>query len=85
VDADGKVVSAKIMPPTSQNQRQIELDLRRWLPPLLQLPDQQIADACEKLIRTWDPCISCSTHFLKIRIDRSTTTNVTAAALESPR
>jgi len=85
VDADGKVVSAKIMPPTSQNQRQIELDLRRWLPPLLQLPDQQIADACEKLIRTWDPCISCSTHFLKVRIDRSTTTNSTSAALESPR
>jgi coenzyme F420-reducing hydrogenase alpha subunit len=70
VNADGQVVSAKIMPPTSQNQRQIELDLMQWLPPLLQLPDQQIADACEKLIRTWDPCISCSTHFLKLNINR---------------
>ncbi|MFM8479156.1 MAG: hypothetical protein ACKOEO_25490 [Planctomycetaceae bacterium] len=70
INADGQVVSAKIMPPTSQNQRQIELDLMQWLPPLLHLPDQQIADACEKLIRTWDPCISCSTHFLKLNIDR---------------
>ncbi|MFM7055898.1 MAG: Ni/Fe hydrogenase subunit alpha [Planctomycetota bacterium] len=70
VDDAGKVVSAKIMPPTSQNQRQIELDLMQWLPPLLQLPDQQIADECEKLIRTWDPCISCSTHFLKLSISR---------------
>jgi coenzyme F420-reducing hydrogenase alpha subunit len=70
VDADGKVTSAKIMPPTSQNQRQIELDLMQWLPPLLKLPDQQIADECEKLIRTWDPCISCSTHFLKLKITR---------------
>jgi coenzyme F420-reducing hydrogenase alpha subunit len=42
----------------------------QWLPPLLSLPDQQIADECEKLIRTWDPCISCSTHFLKLNLNR---------------
>ena len=67
---DGHVVSAKITPPTSQNQRQIELDLMHWIPPRLHLPDQQIADECEKLIRTWDPCISCSTHFLKLHLEQ---------------
>ena len=70
VDNTGLVVSAKITPPTSQNQRQIELDLTRWIPSLLQLPEQQIADECEKLIRTWDPCISCSTHFLKLHLQQ---------------
>jgi coenzyme F420-reducing hydrogenase alpha subunit len=70
IDHDGKVLAAKITPPTSQNQRQIELDLMQWIPPLLHLPDDQIAAECEKLIRTWDPCISCSTHFLKLRIQQ---------------
>ncbi len=70
IDAAGKVVFAKIVPPTSQNQRQIEADLKACLPSLLNGDDQQTALACERLIRTYDPCISCSTHFLKLEIDR---------------
>jgi sulfhydrogenase subunit alpha len=70
VDESGKVVLAKIVPPTSQNQRQIELDLIDWLPHVLGSDDQQTADDCERLIRSYDPCISCSTHFLKLTIDR---------------
>ncbi len=72
VDGDGKVVSAKIVPPTSQNQRQIELDLIDWLPRILSSDDQKTADECERLIRSYDPCISCSTHFLKLTVDRKT-------------
>ena len=33
--------------------------------------DSETALACERLIRTYDPCISCSTHFLKLRIERT--------------
>ena len=66
VDEFGKVQAAKIVPPTSQNQLQIEDDLRTMLPGILHEPDDQVAIQCEKLVRSYDPCISCSTHFLKI-------------------
>ncbi len=70
IDSDGKIASAKIVPPTSQNQRQIEEDLKRLLPSLLVHDDAITAIECEKLIRTYDPCISCSTHFLKLKVER---------------
>ena len=66
----GLVSESKIVPPTSQNQKQIERDLHDFLPGLLDRPDQEIAAACETLIRTYDPCISCSTHFLKLTVAR---------------
>lgn len=71
VDGTGKVVFAKIVPPTSQNQKQIEEDLRDWLPHVLSEDDAKTADECERLIRSYDPCISCSTHFLKLRIEQA--------------
>ena len=70
VGTDGLVTSAKIVPPTSQNQAQIEEDLRAYLPNVLTDDDRQTARRCEDLIRSYDPCISCSTHFLKVKIDR---------------
>ncbi len=66
VDEHGKVQAAKIVPPTSQNQLQIENDLRQILPGILHESDAEVALKCEKLVRSYDPCISCSTHFLKI-------------------
>ncbi len=76
IDDSGNVAAAKIVPPTSQNQRQIELDLIDWLPRILTPDDQHTADECERLIRSYDPCISCSTHFLKLTIDRQPAGNV---------
>jgi coenzyme F420-reducing hydrogenase alpha subunit len=70
VDDSGAIEFAKIVPPTSQNQMQIESDLRAMLPSVLQGDDEQAAIACEKLIRSYDPCISCSTHFLKLQVER---------------
>lgn len=70
VDGDGLIREAKIVPPTSQNQRRIEEDLRAYLPRLLDLSDEQVALGCEKVIRCYDPCISCATHFLKLDIQR---------------
>ena len=66
VHADGSIKTAKIIPPTSQNQRRIEDDLRTFLPQVLDRPDDEIARRCEKIIRSYDPCISCATHFLKL-------------------
>lgn len=71
VDDRGQVTQAEIVPPTSQNQAQIEQDLRDFLPRVITLPDSGVAEACEKLVRCYDPCISCSTHFLRVRVVRS--------------
>lgn len=70
-DAAGLVSLAKIVPPTSQNQAQIEHDLQVWLPQVLEQADDAIARSCERVIRNYDPCISCSTHFLRITWSRS--------------
>ena len=69
IDAGGKIVSGQIIPPTSQNQRQIEQDLMVHLTSRLQdgASRDELAIDCERLVRTYDPCISCSTHFLKVR------------------
>jgi coenzyme F420-reducing hydrogenase alpha subunit len=61
---------AKIVPPTSQNQGQIEDDLRAFVPRVLQADDATATRHCEHLIRNYDPCISCATHFLKLTVDR---------------
>ena len=66
ITADGLIEFAKIVPPTSQNQKQIEDDLRDWLPGVLDRPDAELARRAEELVRNYDPCISCSTHFLKV-------------------
>jgi coenzyme F420-reducing hydrogenase alpha subunit len=67
---DGLIAEAKIVPPTSQNQGQIERDLRAYVPRIAALDDFQATQRCEHLIRNYDPCISCSTHFLTLTVDR---------------
>jgi sulfhydrogenase subunit alpha len=70
VDERGLITFAKIVPPTSQNQGQIEDDLRAFVPGVSDADDAALALHCEHLVRNYDPCISCSTHFLKLKIDR---------------
>lgn len=70
INEDGTIQVAKIVPPTSQNQRRIEEDLRAFLPHILDRPDEEVALQCEKIVRSYDPCISCATHFLKFRIKK---------------
>jgi len=69
-DADGLVERLRIVPPTSQNQAQIEADLRALAPNVLALPEDQARRTCEAAIRDYDPCISCATHFLTVSIER---------------
>jgi sulfhydrogenase subunit alpha len=64
-DADGSIASARIVPPTTQNYATIEADLRALAPQIVELSDEDAALRCEHLIRNYDPCISCSVHFLK--------------------
>jgi coenzyme F420-reducing hydrogenase alpha subunit len=70
IDDGGEIVSAWIVPPTSQNQRSIEEDLGEFVAANVHLPDDELQRRCEQTIRNYDPCISCSTHFLKLEVER---------------
>ncbi|HVN64376.1 MAG TPA: nickel-dependent hydrogenase large subunit [Candidatus Binataceae bacterium] len=69
-DQSGLIHSARIVPPTSQNQARIEADLRELVPELVQQSQAAATRMCEMAIRNYDPCISCSTHFLKLEIEK---------------
>ncbi|HMK87587.1 MAG TPA: Ni/Fe hydrogenase subunit alpha [Steroidobacteraceae bacterium] len=71
IDADGIIGGARIAPPTSQNQLSIEEDLKEIAAHNLDLADADLRTLCERAIRNYDPCISCSAHFLKLTVDRN--------------
>ena len=71
IDEEGTILDAKIVPPTSQNQRMIEDDLRGVVGVSLHLPEPELAIRCEQTIRNYDPCISCATHFLRLEVERT--------------
>jgi coenzyme F420-reducing hydrogenase alpha subunit len=68
-DSAGIIRDAVIIPPTSQNQLQMEHDLVRIAPQLVNLPNEEAALRAEHVIRNYDPCISCATHFLKLKVE----------------
>jgi sulfhydrogenase subunit alpha len=68
--ADGAIVSAQIVPPTSQNQGAVEADLTAYVQDRLDLSTDELTRQCEQAIRNYDPCISCATHFLDLTLDR---------------
>ncbi len=68
ISGDGRVSAATIIPPTSQNQGAIEADLGRVVSNNLDLDDAALTALCERVIRNYDPCISCSTHFLTLTV-----------------
>jgi sulfhydrogenase subunit alpha len=70
LDDEGTILDAKIVPPTSQNQRTIEEDLRGVVERSLAVPDEELSLLCEQTIRNYDPCISCATHFLELEVER---------------
>ncbi len=71
VAANGLIEEARIVPPTSQNQGSMEDDLRVLAPRLLEMDDEAARRQAEWAIRNHDPCISCATHFLDLRIERA--------------
>lgn len=70
LDENGLIVAAKIVPPTSQNQKRIEDDLREFAEQVVAWPLDEATWKCEQAIRNYDPCISCATHFLKLKVER---------------
>lgn len=70
IDNDGVILDARIAPPTAQNQRTMEEDLAEFVPRHAHLSDDQLTWRCEQAVRNYDPCISCSCHFLKLHVDR---------------
>ena len=70
LDDDGVIQEARIDAPTAQNLRRMEDDLRAFVPVIIDLPLEEATLRCEQLVRNYDPCISCATHFLKLNIER---------------
>ena len=63
-------MSARIVPPTSQNQARIEQTVRDVVVRSIDLGDEELQHVCEQAVRSYDPCISCATHFLRLEVDR---------------
>ena len=70
IDDEGTILEADIVPPTAQSQDAIEADLRKLVTANLELDDHDLQHLCEQSIRNYDPCISCSTHFLDFTVER---------------
>jgi len=68
LESDGAIRDARIVPPTSQNQKTIENDLWHVVPQYVELPDEELRSRCEQAVRNYDPCISCATHFLRLEV-----------------
>jgi sulfhydrogenase subunit alpha len=67
IDGAGKILNADCVIPTSQNVNSIEHDMVKLVPEILNKTDEEITLAMEMLVRAYDPCISCSAHFLDVK------------------
>ncbi len=67
-DGEGKIEKANLIIPTNQNYANIEKDMEALVPTVIDKSEDEIKLACEMLIRAYDPCISCSTHFLNVKL-----------------
>ncbi len=65
--AEGKVKDSKVIVPTGQNQIGIEVALRDWVSKHTDLLKEELELEIQKIIRAYDPCMSCATHFLKLK------------------
>jgi coenzyme F420-reducing hydrogenase alpha subunit len=71
VNGRGQIETAKIIPPTSQNQARMEDDVRLLVPRIMKSSAVEARRLSEMAIRNYDPCISCATHFLRLDIRRA--------------
>jgi|UniRef100_A0A7C5EMV5 sulfhydrogenase subunit alpha len=70
LNEEGLIEEAKIVPPTSQNQKSMEQDLVQFAARNLNLPDEELTLRLEQVLRNYDPCISCATHTLRVKVVR---------------
>jgi sulfhydrogenase subunit alpha len=66
IDEKANIQNANCIIPTNQNLANADLDLRKLVPQIKDRSQDEITLACEMLVRAYDPCISCSSHFLKV-------------------
>ena len=71
VDESGGIRAAQVVPPTGENQAAIEADLVVAAKQVLDLPHAEATHRLEQMIRSYDPCISCATHFLDLRVEEA--------------
>ncbi len=67
-DDDGKILKSNLIIPTGMNYGNIERDMNAIVPDIIEKSEDEIRLACEMMIRAYDPCISCSTHFLNVKL-----------------
>lgn len=67
IDNQGLIKYGNLVIPTAQNQRIMEKDIKNFVPKVLSKPKSFVELEIEKLIRSYDPCMSCATHFLKVK------------------
>lgn len=66
--AEGKVKDSKVIVPTGQNQIGIEVAIQDWVSKHTDLSKEELELEIQKIIRAYDPCMSCATHFLKLKL-----------------
>lgn len=62
VDSEGIVRAGDVITPTAQNLANLEADMRAFAPSVVHLPKEEFTLAIERLVRAYDPCLSCSVH-----------------------
>ncbi|UCF09312.1 MAG: Ni/Fe hydrogenase subunit alpha [Candidatus Bipolaricaulota bacterium] len=70
-EASGAIASANCIIPTNQNHGNIQADMEALLPSLVDPSEDEIRHRLEVLVRAYDPCVSCSTHALRVRVGRT--------------
>jgi len=66
-DDEGKCTAANCVIPTNQNHGNIQLDMEKMVPSIIEKPEDEVKKQLSMLVRAYDPCISCSTHDLNIK------------------
>lgn len=71
VNDKGIVIKGEVIVPTGQNQIAIELDLKKFIEEHMDMEEDRMKLECEKIIRAYDPCMSCAAHFLELKVSRN--------------
>lgn len=66
LNSKGYCTKANCIIPTNQNHANIQLDMEKLVPQILNKSEKEIELTLEMLVRAYDPCISCSTHYLDV-------------------
>jgi coenzyme F420-reducing hydrogenase alpha subunit len=66
-DRQGRITKANCVIPTGQNLANIDDDMKKLVPEVIDKSKEEITLMLEMLVRAYDPCISCSVHLLDVQ------------------